>query len=841
MEDLTGKQFGPYQIVAALGEGGMAAVYKAYQPAMERFVAIKVLPRQYAQDPDFVARFKREAKLLAQLQHPDILPVFDFGEADGYTYLVMPLLQSGSLTSWLKGQPLAWPLIHQIITQLGEALHYAHTHGLIHRDVKPSNVLLDESGNCLLSDFGLARMTESASKITNTGAILGTPAYMAPEQGSGQNIDARSDLYALGVILYELITGRVPYRAETPVAVIFKHIQDPLPSAREYNPNIPEAVERVLLKSLAKRPEDRFQTGADFVRALQAALPNTAPTATDIELPKSFETMMASTLPPQTNGRRKAPAWVWLVATFVGTICILGGIGLAVGAFLTGNLPMPNAAGPTATASLAIAAVQPSPTRLPATATASPSPAPTPTPTATLGIGSIRRAGPDGMEQVFVPAGEFTLGLSETERQLLISLCPTCNPASLENAVPQRRVYLDAYWIDRTEITNAQFATFVAATGFVTIAEQKQNSYVYDAITKESNYLPLANWRTPKGEGSSIVGQDNFAVTQMSWVDADAYCRWAGRRLPTEAEWEKAARGPQNYLFPWGNTPPTFEALNYDLSHNGPVAVGSYPSGVSAYGALDMAGNVWEWTSDYYAKTYYQEAPASNPRGPATGEGYTFRGGSWFSNGLGKIFLVTAVGRLWNKPEIRSDVLGFRCVSPTTETTASAASSVPTAIVRVSATAPANCQTVTGVFGELWLNVKDKLGCNTTEIVRGLVAEENFQGGRMFWRQPFDVGQIVVAFNSGTWKIYQPGSFVEGSPEFSCVDANTLAQSPPTPKRGFGKAWCEIPEIRQKLGNAVDEERGYEGTLQIFERGFILRNEFGATYIFFADGTWVRR
>lgn len=273
MEDLTGKQFGPYTILEPIGEGGMGSVYKSFQANMNRPVAIKTLPRQLAEDPNFAGRFRQEAVLLASLQHPHILPVFDFGECEGYAYLVMPYVKSGTLKDLMKDSPLPLQKIRTLISQIGGALDYAHSHGLVHRDVKPGNVLIDESGNCLLMDFGLAKMFESSQEYTATGGILGTPAYMSPEQGRGEKADRRSDIYALGVMLYEMATGQLPYNAESAIAIIYQHIHDPLPLPRRLNPQLPAAVEKVILKAMAKDPESRYPTAGDMVRALQQAIP----------------------------------------------------------------------------------------------------------------------------------------------------------------------------------------------------------------------------------------------------------------------------------------------------------------------------------------------------------------------------------------------------------------------------------------------------------------------------------------------------------------------------------------------------------------------------------------
>lgn len=272
MSFTKGENVGPYQIIEQLGSGGMATVFKAYHANLDRFVAIKVLHPAFKQDPNFLSRFQREARIVAKLQHPAIVPVYDFNEHNGQPYLVMRFIDGETLKARLSKSDLTLPEVVRVLHPVGEALSYAHSQGVLHRDVKPSNILLTPDGSVFLADFGLARIAQAGESTLSQDALVGTPQYISPEQARGDpDLDARTDVYSLGVVMYELLVGRVPYQADTPYAVIHDHIYAPLPLPRSIKPGFPESLERVLLKALAKERDDRYGSVAELMAAFEQA------------------------------------------------------------------------------------------------------------------------------------------------------------------------------------------------------------------------------------------------------------------------------------------------------------------------------------------------------------------------------------------------------------------------------------------------------------------------------------------------------------------------------------------------------------------------------------------
>jgi serine/threonine protein kinase len=271
MAELSGTRLGEYQLLEDIGRGGMAVVYEGRHVETGRKVAVKVLHPQLAIEPNFKTRFKREAEVLSSLDHPSIAPILAYGEAQGQMYIVMPFMDIGSLSDRLEGGPLNVEEGAEIITQISSALQYAHEAGVVHRDVKPSNILVDDEGCAKLADFGFAHIVDASLSLTGS-ALIGTPAYMSPEQIQGGKISPKTDQYALGVVLYQISTGYLPYDGDTPIAVAIKHATQPLPRPRAVNPKLPDAVERVIIRAMSKEPQDRFASVAAFNDAFQTAL-----------------------------------------------------------------------------------------------------------------------------------------------------------------------------------------------------------------------------------------------------------------------------------------------------------------------------------------------------------------------------------------------------------------------------------------------------------------------------------------------------------------------------------------------------------------------------------------
>ncbi len=269
---VTGLTLGQYQIGERIGAGGMATVYRGLQTSLNRDVAIKVLPAYFANDQSFVGRFKQEAQSVASLRHPNILSVFDFGEQNGIIYMVTEYVPGGTLANRL-GTPRSLDETLMLMTPLAAELDYAHSRGIIHRDLKPANVLMTLSGEPILSDFGLARLLEGSVRISRTGSTLGTPEYMSPEQAMALDVGPQTDVYAFGVLLFEMLTGSVPFPGDTPVAIILAHLHQPPPSPRSLNPKIPEQVEAIVLRCLAKKPQDRYPSASEVLRAIESTRP----------------------------------------------------------------------------------------------------------------------------------------------------------------------------------------------------------------------------------------------------------------------------------------------------------------------------------------------------------------------------------------------------------------------------------------------------------------------------------------------------------------------------------------------------------------------------------------
>jgi serine/threonine protein kinase len=557
---LIGEWIGQYEIISLLGEGGMAAVYRARQKSINRDVAIKVITR-LGQNPEFLMRFQREAQTIASLSHAHILKVFDFGQQDGLVYLVMELLKGGGLENYIRRGPIAPNKVSRALDQIASALEYAHNRGIIHRDLKPQNLLLDDAGHIFLTDFGVAKLVNETVGATQTGMALGTPAYMAPELWQSDHVDRRTDIYSLGVMLFEMLTGRLPFDSDTPYRLMYQHIHESPPSLTTLMPDLPPELEIIVNRALAKDPAMRFNTAGELLVAFRQALsPNSAPS----------------------------------VRTAV------GGDARA------------SQTGPLIAIPVAVPVSTPAPSFVPGTP----------------------RNDDRGLPQVWVSPGCFMMGSP-----------PGYNVRTEE--CPEHEVCItNGFWLDQYPVTNAAFQEFIEDGGY-------KNRQIWSNAGWQ--WLSVNNIKKP----GNYPGHDDPVQPRVgvSWFEADAYARWRGGRLPTEAEWEYAARGPDSLKYPWGNT---YEDGKANVRARRIKPVSAYPDGRSWSDAFDLIGNVWEWVADWYDEAYYREDVKNDPPGPTSGKTRVLRGGSWRHDQN----LARAAARRPDAPLTRDDYIGFRIVTP---------------------------------------------------------------------------------------------------------------------------------------------------------------------------------
>jgi serine/threonine-protein kinase len=624
----------------------MGTVFLAEQIAVgNRPVALKVLLRKLLDDPEFLLRFHNEAASTGRIHHPNVVTIYESGQADdGTPYIAMEYLEGGTLRDELKDRgALSVAETVEIIQQVARGLNAAHKLGTIHRDLKPDNIFLTrgDEGDLVIKigDFGIAKLREWATH-TITGTVLGTPAYMSFEQAAGMRsdeLDARSDIYSLGVVVYEMLTGRVPFHSDTPLGCVRKHLTEQPPPFRAVNPDLRVApeLEEVVMKALAKDREQRYASALEFARALvdagqPAEMPSTKvitpsaavgepsglpsrsvslrPPEPVREAPPAVKPAAAVSRPPQITKLPEfqvAPARsrripIVIAALFV-VIAVAGGVWYWS---RSGRQPQPREAAPSVGA---------------------------PAPKA--------EQAPAGM--VAIPGGTFLMGRDN---------------ASDPEETPAHAVTVGSLLIDKTPVTNNAYAEFVRATG---------------------HRSPPAWPAPPTGFVLESLGDSGDApVTTVSWEDAHTYCQWRGGRLPTEAEWEFAARGTDGRLYPWGNefsivlTYPResrlgrtddpwrvvqeeeFLANSLESRLGRLETVGKRPKNASPFGVLDMSGNVWQWTADDY-----RPYPGHQPTFKIPPGAKVIRGGSFDSD---KDHVTTTTRNL-ELPTKRSPKIGFRC------------------------------------------------------------------------------------------------------------------------------------------------------------------------------------
>lgn len=639
-----------YEIRDRIGKGGMGSVYRAHHINLNRDFAIKLINRELCADPTAMERFRREAKALGAIQHPNAVNVSDFGVTDqGEAFLVMEMLRGQVLRyTIVRESPLQLTRIAPIFKQICSAISAAHKVGVIHRDLKPENIMLIENDDgdevAKVLDFGIAKLQSSDStlnQLTASNVVFGTPRYMSPEACQGLEQTRSSDIYALGIILHELLTGRAPFEGKTgrsPTEIAIQHLQETPAAPSEYRADIPPEVDAVVLKALSKKPGDRFATAVEFAEEFEDAV---------------FSSM--ATLAPETN-RLPMDTITASGLPAIETQPVEETLPLANEPPTLPHTPSMPSVGPPTMPQVRPPVIEPPtipPPRPPIVEKPTEPHAVPSTPSrswvlmvaglafvalcaiavAIVGVYLLNRPGNDKIAEttpwtgiaaaepvpgmVFIPGGAFMMG--ETPRP-----GPELDREKYDG--PPHTVRVAAFYIDVTEVSNADYSRFLSETRREPPPDWPSSP-------------PSATWKA-------------LPVSNVSWEDASAYAAWAGKRLPTEDEWEYAARGADGRRYPWGDDWDGRCARASGLVTSNPDPVGSHPSCASPFGALDLAGNVWEWTASSFAPY---------PGGPEAPDEFRTakitRGGAWTSTPWDQ----RSTHRDFKLPTTRDTRIGFRC------------------------------------------------------------------------------------------------------------------------------------------------------------------------------------
>jgi len=710
MAELIGQTVGPYLITERLGRGGMAEVYKAFHKDLEVYRAIKFIRPELGMSEDFRARFLKEAQGVARLQHPNIIGIHDFGASEDRYYMVMELVEGRSLKDILKQDgEMSIDRSVALVKSIAGALAYAHDRGLIHRDIKPDNIMVDTRGRPVLMDFGIAKLITSDAKITQTGHLIGTPAYMAPEQSRALEVGPPTDIYALSVVLFEMLTGHTPFEADTPMAVVLKSLSDPMPMPRSFNAKISEELQGVILKGTARDMKDRYQSAMEFSAGLdramdrmQATMDKTMvlpPPKPDV-VPGSNRLALVTMLAVLVLGGGTA-AWIYLkpgatVSADKDTPAVVENQDKPVGED-TRVLPGDDKKSDTneqesaeardsepeeVSARETVATQEPkqplnAEVKTPAAESAvvaRPAPvviAPDPE---QQRLAEAARAEEDARVRAEVDARARAeadtrvaaeLAAEQKRKEAALQKAAEVAAASdIKNLVPRAKPEMVA-------IAGGAFSMGCGAPDTACLDAEKPVHTVdvkgfdlsrYEVTFDQYDAFATATRRAkPDDKG---WGRGNRPVINVNWEDANAFVTWLAKqtgepyRLPTEAEWEYAARAGTSTVYLWGNEVGfglancTGCGSNFDGDRTSPV--GTFAA--NKFGLHDMHGNVWEWVQDCWQEGYAGAPADGSARLTGNCSSRILRGGSWLNN---PSFLRIAY-RNWLSSNLRDVNTGFR-------------------------------------------------------------------------------------------------------------------------------------------------------------------------------------